>query len=200
MTTDNRKHLESVASEEMQRLFESVPNAEAFQTRDWIDRDFYRRHLVETVLRIRQNNEVDAYALYKIGARDNRLAAPLAQYLAEEYGHESMFLRDLERFGLSKADVDAMVPFPSTDFLIGYLYHGINRDGPLPTMVWNWFVEWYSNRYNKIITNARPRVLLWRTERGTPAVHPCTTGHATAARGSPLPVDPGPGTAGAQRV
>ena len=44
MTTDNRKHLESVASEEMQRLFKSVTNTEAFHAGDWIDLDFYRRH------------------------------------------------------------------------------------------------------------------------------------------------------------
>ena len=119
---------------------------------------YYPRHVVETVLRIRLNNEVDAYGLYKSGSRDNKLAAMLAQYLAEEFGHEHLFLRDLERFGLSKADVDAIAPFASTDHLIGYLYLSIKRDGPLPTMIWNWFVEWYSEQYNKVITNKAAEV------------------------------------------
>ena len=109
---------------------------------------------METVLRIRLNNEVDAFALYKVGFRDNNIAQILAHYLAEEYGHEGLFLRDIEKFGLTEAQVNAIQPFHSTDKLIGFIYLSIGRDGPLPTMVWNWLVEWYSDRYNKTITVA----------------------------------------------
>ncbi len=158
-----RTNLESIAEEKMEELFERVPKAREFHAGHWIEHDYYRRHLVETVLRIRLNNEVDAYALYKIGARDNKLAAVLAQYLAEEYGHEGMFLRDIEHFGLTKSDVDAVAPFLATDELIGYLYLSIKRDGPLPTMIWNWFVEWYSERYNKVITQNAERI--WGKEK-----------------------------------
>jgi len=152
MNLENRKHLEQVAKEEMAAMFASVPMAREFHAGDWIDRDYYRRHLVETVLRIRLNNEVDAYALYKIGAKDNQLAGVLAHYLAEEYGHEGMFIKDIGKFGLAQDEMDKIEPFSSTEKLIGYLYHNINRDGPLPTMIWNWFVEWYSDLYNKGIT------------------------------------------------
>jgi hypothetical protein len=148
-----RERLEKVAQDGMERLFMQVPQARDFHVGTWIDREYYHRHLVETVLRIRLNNEVDAYALYKIGYKDNRLAATLARYLAEEYGHEGMFLRDIARFGLTKVEVDAIRVFPSTEKLMGYLYFAINQHGPLPTMIWNWFVEWYSDRYNGVITN-----------------------------------------------
>lgn len=148
----SRERLEKIAADNMQRLFDTVPRAREFHENTWIDRDYYVRHLVETVLRIRLNNEVDAYGLYKVGWKDQRLAATLARYLAEENGHEGMFLRDLKQFGLSKDDVDAIRPFPSTEYLIGYMYFSINQDGPLPTTVWNWFVEWYSDRYNPGIT------------------------------------------------
>jgi hypothetical protein len=150
--SETRTRLETLAAEKMEELFSRVPKAREFHEGSWNDHEYYRRHLVETVLRIRLNNEVDAFALYKIGAADNKLASILAEYLAEEYGHEDMFLRDIERFGLTKADVDATATFPATDELIGYLYLSIKRDGPLPTMIWNWFVEWYSDRYNKTIT------------------------------------------------
>ena len=152
MKLDDRKHLENVAKEEMDALFVNIPQAGEFHTGKWIDSEYYKRHLVETVLRIRLNNEVDAYALYKIGSKDNQLAAVLAQYLAEEYGHEGLFTRDIGKFGLNPDAINAMEPFDSTEKLIGYLYHSINRDGPLPTMIWNWFVEWYSDCYNKGIT------------------------------------------------
>ncbi|PEH84279.1 hypothetical protein [Burkholderia gladioli] len=154
MANHDRARFEQVAEQSINRLFAASPATAAFHRGEGIDREFYRRHLVETVLRIRLNNEVDAFALYKIGFKDNHLAQILAQYLAEEYGHEGLFLRDIEKFGLTDKQVDAIQPFHSTDKLIGYLYLSIGRDGPLPTMVWNWFVEWYSDRYNKIITEA----------------------------------------------
>ena len=147
-----RDEMEKVAAAQMERLFANAPKAREFHEAGWMDRDYYTRHLVETVLRIRLNNEVDAYGLYKVGFKDHRLAATLARYLAEENNHEGMFLKDIARFGLTKADVDAMRPLASTEYLIGYLYHSINNDGPLPTTVWNWFVEWYSDRYNPAIT------------------------------------------------
>ncbi|MEM5388913.1 hypothetical protein AB4Y32_33945 [Paraburkholderia phymatum] len=156
-TSNDRVHLEQVAEQAMKQIFATSPETAAFHRGDWIDSEYYRRHLVETVLRIRLNNEVDAFALYKISYKDNVLAQFLARYLAEEYGHDGLFLRDIEKFGLSAADVDRTAPFHSTDKLIGYLYLSIGRDGPLPTMVWNWFVEWYSDRYNKVITEAAAR-------------------------------------------
>lgn len=153
-----RDNMEKLAAEHMEQLFERAPRAREFHEATWTDRDYYVRHLVETVLRIRLNNEVDAYGLYKVGSKDNRLAAILARYLSEENNHEGMFLRDLRHFGLSKEDVDRIRPLPSTEYLIGYMYHSINNDGPLPTAVWNWFVEWYSDRYNPRITEHAAQV------------------------------------------
>ncbi|WP_447008245.1 hypothetical protein ACRAKI_17925 [Saccharothrix isguenensis] len=147
-----RADMEELAGKLLEQLFEKVPKAREFHAGTWIDEDYYRRHLIETVLRIRLNNEVDAYGLYKVGYQDHRLASTLAQYLAEENNHEGMFLRDIAKFGLDKEDVDGIRPFSSTEYLIGYMYHSINNEGPLPTTVWNWFVEWYSDQYNPVIT------------------------------------------------
>jgi hypothetical protein len=149
----SRERMEKIASDGLQQLFAKVPKAREFHQTTWIDRTYYVRHVIETVLRIRLNNEVDAYGLYKVGYKDHRLAATLARYLSEENNHEGMFLRDLREFGVTKEEVDAMRPFPSTEYLIGYMYFSINNDGPLPTAVWNWFVEWYSDRYNPKITD-----------------------------------------------
>lgn len=164
-----REQFEKATAARMELLLDRVPKAREFHEGKWIERPYYQRHLVETILRIRLNNEVDAYGLYKIGYRDNRLAATLARYLAEEYGHEGMFLTDLERFGLSKADVDALKVFPATQKLIGFLYFAINQHGPLPTMVWNWFVEWYSDRYNGVITDHAAEVFGAEMVRGSHA-------------------------------
>ncbi|MGZ2744620.1 hypothetical protein [Burkholderia stagnalis] len=157
MASNDRARFEQVAAQAIQQLFAASPETAAFHRGEWIDREYDRRHLVETVLRIRLNNEVDAFAFHKIGFKDKHLAQILAQYLAEDNGYEGPFLRDIEKFGLTAAQVDGITRFHSTDKLIGYLCLSIGRDGPLPTMVWNWFVEWHSDRYDKTIIEAAAR-------------------------------------------
>src|SRR5262249_22544434 len=67
----------------MERLvFARVPFAREFHAGQATDWDYYKRHRVETVLRIRLNNEVDSYCLYKIASGDHKLAKLLATYLA----------------------------------------------------------------------------------------------------------------------
>jgi hypothetical protein len=146
------KEIENHAEQEMEKLFEKVPFSREFHEGKSTDYSYYKRHLLETIVRIGLNNEVDAYCLYKIGHSDNQLAQKLSTYLAEEYGHDSFFLSDLRRFGLAPEDALSTPPLFSTQLLIGYLYYSINQDGSMPTMVWNWIVEWYSNRYNMKIT------------------------------------------------
>ncbi|MER5886124.1 iron-containing redox enzyme family protein [Streptomyces sp. NPDC001941] len=152
MSKLDRQRFESLAAELLEKQFQRVPKLRELHQGEWIDRDYYVRHITETVLRIRLNNEVDAYALYRVGSKDDVLAAKLARYLAEEYGHEHMFTRDLERFGLTIEQLDATPVFPSTAMLMGYLRMEADRSGPAPTAIWDWFVEWYSDRYNPVIT------------------------------------------------
>lgn len=149
----------SYAAQEMEVLFRRVPFAREFHAGTATDAAYYRRHLIETVLRIRLNNEVDAYCLHKIASRNYKLGAKLAQYLAEELGHEGFFVQDIRHMGVDKAAIDATRPFVSTEKLIGYLYYAIDHDGPMATMVWNWFVEWYSDTYNKTITRKATEVV-----------------------------------------
>jgi len=150
----SREEAERHAAAEMEKLFDRVPKARAFHDGTFMEREYYARHLLETIVRIRLNNEVDTYCLHRISIGQNKLAATLATYLAEEFGHDDMFLADLRRFGISAPEVERARPFHSTELLIGYMYYAIDHEGPLATMVWNWFVEWYSDRYNLVITRS----------------------------------------------
>ncbi|MFF5011943.1 hypothetical protein [Streptomyces sp. NPDC001165] len=152
MSKLDRARLEALAAELLEKQFDRVPKLRELHRGEWIDRDYYVRHITETVLRIRLNNEVDSYALYKVGSQDDNLAAKLARYLAEEFGHENMFTKDLRKFGLTVDELDATPVFPSTAKLMGYLRLEADRSGPAPTTIWDWFVEWYSDRYNPVIT------------------------------------------------
>src|SRR2546430_16599143 len=83
-----RAELEQHIHQAMEDMFTEVPFAMEFHGGQTTHLAYYKRHLMETVLRIRLNNEVDAYALYKIGYSNNGLAQKLAQYLAEERSEE----------------------------------------------------------------------------------------------------------------
>lgn len=177
MAGNDRGRSEQVAARAIQQLFAASPDTAAFHRGEWLDREYYRRHFVETVLRIRLNNEVDAFALYKIGFKDNALAQILAEYLSGKCGREGLFLRAIGKFGLTVAQVDGIAPFHSTDKLIGYLYLSTARDGPLPAMVWNGFVEWYSDRYGKTIAEAAARAFGHNLVNGSPGHIQCDDSH-----------------------
>lgn len=147
-----RHYLEAHATEKMEEMFRLVPFARDFHEGDWIDEEYYKRHIIEAIIRIKLNNEVDAYCLYKIDQNDRYVFGELAKYLAEEYSHDTLFLSDLSRFGIKQEEVSKTSPFLSTQLLMGYLYLSINKSGVLADIIWNWFVEWYSNRYNQAIT------------------------------------------------
>jgi hypothetical protein len=165
MSKLDRERFESLAAELMEKQFQRVPKMRELHRGEWTDRGYYIRHITETVLRIRLNNEVDSYALYKVGSQDDALAAKLAKYLAEEFGHENMFTRDLEKFGLTIDQLNATPVFSSTAKLMGYLRLEADRSGPAPTTIWDWFVEWYSDQYNPVITEKAA------TEFGSEYVH-----------------------------
>lgn len=79
-----------------------------------------------------------------------------AQYLAEEYSREHVFMRDLKQLGRIEEQVNSTRPFPSTELLTGYRQLPVNKEGPAPTTIWNYFVEWYSDQFNQVITAPVP--------------------------------------------
>lgn len=165
----DRDRLQSLAEECVERQFDRVTRMREFHAGDWTDREYFIRHKAETVLRIRLNNEVDSYALFKVGSKNDALAAKLAQYLAEEYGHENMFTRDLQKLGLTMEALNAMPVFPATAKLMGYLRLAADSRGPAPTTVWDYFVEWYSDRYNQVILDRATAELGKEYTRGSQA-------------------------------
>jgi hypothetical protein len=151
MASLERKRLENLAAGAMERQFDRVPRMRDFHFGEWVERDYYIRYLVETVLRIRLNNEADAYAIFKLGSRDIPLGTQLTRYLADEYGHEDMFLRDLAQFGFPAEKVDSTALFSSTAKILGYLRLATDMRGPAATTVWNWFMEWHTDQYQQRI-------------------------------------------------
>ncbi|MFI9237373.1 iron-containing redox enzyme family protein [Streptomyces cinnamoneus] len=165
----DRERLEKLAAELTEKQFEGVPRVREFHEGTWTDRRYYTRYLKEVVLQIRLNNVADAYALYKASYGDYRLAGKLARYLADEIGHEGMFVGDLAQLGVSLEEIDATRVFPATAKTMGYLRMATDERGPAPVALWDWYLEWWSDRYMQAITDAAAQAFGTRCTRGAQA-------------------------------
>ena len=148
-----KQELEGIAHVQMEKMFLEVPFAREFHLGQKTDLAYFRRHLIETVVRMRLDIQTDAYALYKMRHLDNDLSKKFALYLSEESGHDEMFLQDIQKFGISHEEAISTKPLLSTENLIGFFYYQINHESPMLTVLWGWFVEWYSDNFNGNITS-----------------------------------------------
>ncbi len=143
--------LEERAATQLEAMLASSAFLRAFHEGVETHQGFYRRHILETAIRIRMNNEVDSFALTRTIKHD-RVAERLLAYLHEEYGHDRMFEDDLRVMGMSELDLTEAEPMFATELLMAFLWKSVERDGMLPAVLWDWLVEWYSARYNPQIT------------------------------------------------
>ncbi|MFE9454375.1 iron-containing redox enzyme family protein [Streptomyces sp. NPDC006739] len=165
----DRERLENLALELTHKQFDQVPLLREWHEGTWTDREFYKRYMVEVVLQIRLNNVADAYALYKASYGDYRLAAKLARYLADEIGHEGMFVKDLAHLGVTLEEINATDVYPATAKTMGYLRIATDERGPAPVALWDWYLEWWSDRYMQAITDAAAREFGAQCTRGAQA-------------------------------
>lgn len=150
----------------MEKLFSTVPMAKEFHQTDWIDADYYRRHVLECVLRIEENNRLDAYAITQSVSKHSLAMKDFSYYLYDELGHDDLFYNDLKVMGLSKQQVQATETFFSTKLLMGFLNYEVAKEGALPAIMWDWFLEYYSQNYNVFITAKAEKLLGRKSTKG----------------------------------
>lgn len=147
--------LEFHAAKEMLAVLDRSQAIKHFHEGYIPSREHFIRHLVEDVLRMRENDEVDLLCLSHLGFRNRIVSLGLLKYLHEEASHSQMILRDLQALGVTEEEALTTQPMFSTCLLMGYLRRSIQTEGPLANFVWSWFVEWYSARFNgKILQGA----------------------------------------------
>lgn len=144
--------LESTVDACLQAAFSKDSVMGDFHQGEWFNEGYYKRHILECVIRIHMNNELDARAV-QVAAVDNISAAKqLSYYLYDEFGHDEMFGQDLVSYGYAKSDIGAQHAFPETWKLMGYLNLCVSKFGPLAAITWDWFLEYYGDKYSAFIT------------------------------------------------
>lgn len=107
-----------------------------------INLDYYKRHNVETVLRIRHKRMIDALVIHYFTKHDPVQAKAWAEYTEDEMLHGQMFAKDLERlFGMRIEEVYAHEPLFATKLLNGFFYFTLEHEGPMAPITSAYFLE-----------------------------------------------------------
>jgi len=141
--------LDELMAIENKRYLDEVPRASHLTDTKPLDESYYLRHRIETIKRIRMTALTDALSLAAMVEEDYEAARIWGRYVCEELDHDRLFYDDLARHGVSRAEVDAVAPFPATVLLGAYLRRRIGEDGSLPAVAYSLFVEWNSERFSR---------------------------------------------------
>ncbi|OAB55231.1 hypothetical protein AY600_14130 [Phormidium willei BDU 130791] len=145
---DLRPDLRAKADALMNRMisdfYEQVPFAKHLMSSKEINLEYYKRHTIEIILRLRMKRTCDALAIHYFTKNDPVLAKSWSHYAEDEMLHDTeFFVHDLAKVGVSPEEIYATEPFLSTKLLIGYYQYGLEYEGtPLALITSVYFVEY----------------------------------------------------------
>jgi thiaminase len=67
----------------------------------------------------------------KLNDSQSWLLKPIAQYIAEEIGHEAWILDDLEHCGYNRVELETAAAPYTSELMVSYLYDYVNRKNPV---------------------------------------------------------------------
>ncbi|MGH3778224.1 MAG: hypothetical protein ACRDRR_21215 [Pseudonocardiaceae bacterium] len=128
-------------------FYQNIPFARHQLESSEINLDYYRRHNIETILRLRRKRTIDALAIRYFTKVDPVAAKAWAHYTDDEMLHDRLFAADLAKVGVSKDEIYGTEPLLSTKLLTGYLQYGIEYEGtPIALIASVYFVEYTTTR------------------------------------------------------
>ena len=144
-----RKEIDATLNKMIERFYKEVPKGSYQRDNKEIDVNYYKRHCIETILRIRHKRMIDALVIYHFTKHNLRAAKMWAEYTEDEMMHGNMFGKDLERqFGLTMDDIYKMEPLFATQLLNGYFYFTLEHEGPMAAITSAYFLE-YTTRHTQ---------------------------------------------------
>lgn len=128
-------------------FYDNIPYARHQLEAKEINLEYYKRHNVETILRLRRKRTIDALAIRYFTKVDPVTAKAWAHYTDDEMLHDVLFAADLAKVGVAKEEIYSTEPMLATMLLTGYLQYGIEYEGtPMSLIVSVYFVEYVTTR------------------------------------------------------
>lgn len=142
-----RKRIDALLDTFIKEFYETVPYAQHQKDASEINLEYYKRHTIEIILRLRRKRTVDALAIKHWTKVDPVQAKNWSHYADDEMLHDRLFAADLEKVGVSKEEIYSTDPLFSTKLLTGYLQYGMEYDeSPLALITSVYFVEYVTTR------------------------------------------------------
>jgi hypothetical protein len=127
----------------IEEFYRDVPFARHFVDTSDVDMAYYKRHTIETILRIRRKRVVDAHIIRYFTLTSPRKAKIWANYTDDEMLHDRLFLADLQKVGLTEEEIYATEPLLSTKLLNGYfMYYLEYENSPMAGIASSYFLEY----------------------------------------------------------
>jgi len=137
-----KEEIDAMLQQFVQRFYTEVEGGDHLLRSERIDLSYYKRNVTEIILRLRMKRWIDALTIHYFTKHDPFLAKKWAQYTEDEMLHDEMFIKDLERLGMSREEVYSTEPMFSTKLLQGYFYYGLEHEGrPLASLASSYFIE-----------------------------------------------------------
>jgi hypothetical protein len=129
-----------------QDFYEKMDGAKGMLDPGKFDMNMYKRHNVETILRIALKRAVDPLIANYWATRDPQLCKEWGLYGAEEGRHDRMFAGDLLKVGMTEEQIYSTRPTFATELLNGYFYYTLATDGPLASMISGFYLEYMATK------------------------------------------------------
>ncbi|MEU4744324.1 iron-containing redox enzyme family protein [Actinosynnema sp. NPDC023658] len=137
-----KQEVDALLREMVERFYREVEGADHLYRAKDINLDYYKRHIVEIILRLRMKRWIDALTIHYFTKHNPVLAKKWCAYTEDEMLHDSLFAKDLERVGVSKEEIYSTEPLFTTKLLQGYFYYGLEHEGrPLASLASSYFIE-----------------------------------------------------------
>jgi len=140
---DLRTKVDTRLNAMIEQFYTTVPNGRYQLDSREINLEYYKRHSIETILRIRHKRMIDALVIHYFTKHDPKQAKAWANYIEDEMLHGHLFAKDIERlFGLTIDEIYAHEPLFATKLLNGYFYFTLEHEGPMASLVSAYFLEY----------------------------------------------------------
>ncbi|MGY4026478.1 iron-containing redox enzyme family protein [Aeromonas rivuli] len=107
---------------------------------------YYRQTLMEHAWRIRLMRSAQCNNLHKISRINAEAAQRYAAYQDEEMLHDTLFIQDAERIGVTQEEIYRTEPSFYTRLLAGYLYFVAEHEKPLGVVCYSYLVEYTTQK------------------------------------------------------
>ncbi|WP_175994198.1 iron-containing redox enzyme family protein [Burkholderia vietnamiensis] len=136
-----RNRLDRYLDKKMAEWAATVPYASHLEGSK-LDSQWYRRHTIEHVWRIRLSRSAHAKALHAITKISPEAAQLYAEYQAEEMNHDTLFRQDCKALGVTDEELYATEPFLATRLLQGFFYFIAEHEHPIGVVASSYLVEY----------------------------------------------------------